>query len=139
MFDLSQVFSSFSVSNLQQAKDFYAKTLELPVEELPMGLLRIKFSPHKWLILYEKSSHSPASFTVLNFPVGNLEAAVDNLIARGIKFEQYEGPIATNEKGISETGEGPKVAWFKDPFGNILSVLEEIEVNHQNPTPNEKT
>jgi predicted enzyme related to lactoylglutathione lyase len=138
MFILSQVFSSFSVSNLQQAKDFYADTLALPVEELSTGLLQIKFSPHKWVIIYEKNSHSPASFTILNFPVGNIEDAVDSLIAKGIQFEQYQEPIATNEKGICSTGEGPRIAWFKDPFGNILSVLEEIEINHKNLNPNEK-
>ncbi|HSI70289.1 MAG TPA: VOC family protein [Gillisia sp.] len=140
MFNLSQVFSSFSVNNLQQAKDFYANIMELPVEEIHMGLLRIKLSPHHWVIMYEKNTHTPAGFTILNFPVGNIEEAVDKLTAKGIKFEQYEEPFATNEKGISSTGEGPKIAWFKDPFGNILSVLEEIETSDEiNPGETPKT
>lgn len=130
MFDLSQVFSSFSVNNLQKAKEFYAITLGLPVEEISMGLLKIDLSPQKWVIIYEKRSHVPADFTILNFPISNIEEAVDKLTAKGIQFEQYEGEIATNSKGICRTGDGPDIAWFKDPSGNILAVLEEFETSN---------
>lgn len=127
MFDLSQAFSSFSVSDLQKAKEFYATTLGLPVEEISMGLLKLDLSPQKWVIIYEKRSHTPADFTLLNFPVKKIEEAVDKLIAKGIQFEHYEGEIATNAKGICSTGEGPDIAWFKDPSGNILAVLQDFE------------
>lgn len=127
MFNLSRAFSSFSVNDITIAQDYYSILLELPVEEISMGLLKIEFSPGKSVMIYEKEYHSPADFTILNFPVDNIEDAVDSLFAKGIRFEQYEEPIKTDEKGICSTGEGPKIAWFKDPFGNILSVLEDIE------------
>jgi catechol 2,3-dioxygenase-like lactoylglutathione lyase family enzyme len=130
MFDPSQAFSSFSVNDLQKAKEFYTTTLGLPVEEIPMGLLKVNLSPHKWVIIYEKRSHVPADFTLLNFPVKNIEKVVDKFIAKGIQFEQYEGDIATNAKGICSTGEGPDIAWFKDPSGNILALLEEFDTSN---------
>lgn len=129
MFNTKQAFSTFSVNNLQQAKDFYATTLKLPVEELPMGLLEIQLNPGMQVVVYEKKDHQPAGFTILNFPVRDIETVVKELKTKGIHFEHYEEPIATDENGICSNGNGPKIAWFKDPFGNILSVLEEKKID----------
>ena len=125
MFLKNKVFSSFSVNSLQEAKDFYSKVLEQEISEMPemKGILRMHM-PGGWeVMIYSKPDHIPATFTILNFPVKNIEQAVDELIKRGVKFERYDGEIKTDEKGISRNG-GVKIAWFKDPAGNILSVLE---------------
>lgn len=125
MFKNSKAFSGFSVDDLQKAKHFYEGTLGLDVEELPMGILELKISGGNSVIIYPKPNHEPATYTVLNFPVDNIEEAVDELSRAGVQFQQYEGDIKTNEKGICRSTEGPDIAWFKDPAGNILSVLEE--------------
>lgn len=128
MFRNSKAFFSFSVNDIKKAKEFYGEILELEVsEDKEMGILDVKISGGGRGIIYPKPNHSPASFTVLNFPVSNLESTMDELKKRGIRFEQYDLPnIKTDEKGIAGGGEnGPRIAWFKDPFGNILSVLEE--------------
>jgi predicted enzyme related to lactoylglutathione lyase len=121
MLQTRNAFSSFSVNDLKQAKDFYAQTLGLKVKESEMGL---EIHPGDTdVFIYPKPNHTPAGFTVLNFLVDDIDKAVDELKKNGVSFEQYDGEIKTNEKGIHHNG-GPSIAWFKDPAGNILSVLE---------------
>ncbi|MDQ3784901.1 MAG: VOC family protein [Actinomycetota bacterium] len=117
-------FSGFAVDDTAKAKEFYGKTLGLEVTELPdMGLLQLAIADSGKVLVYPKPTHEPATFTVLNFPVDDIDKAVDELKSRGVEFEQYEGEIGTDEKGIARNA-GPAIAWFKDPAGNILSVLE---------------
>jgi predicted enzyme related to lactoylglutathione lyase len=121
----SKAFSGFSVDNIEKARQFYGKTLGLDVTE-NMGLLTLNFAGGYKVIIYPKPNHAPATFTVLNFPVDDIEAAVDQLGKKGIVFEQYNMPdLKTDKKGIAHSpeGKGPDIAWFKDPAGNILSVL----------------
>jgi predicted enzyme related to lactoylglutathione lyase len=126
MFKNAEVFPSFSVDDVSKAKQFYGQVLGLQVSEADMpGILQLNLAEGKDVIIYPKENHEPATFTVLNFPVDDIEATVDELSQRGVRFEQYEGEIKTNEKGIHDGDEGPRIAWFKDPAGNILSVLEE--------------
>ena len=122
MFKDAEAFSSFSVNDLKKAREFYGGTLGLKVAETPEGLeLHLA---GKTVFIYPKPNHIPASFTVLNFPVKNIEEAVDQLVDLGLRLEQYDLPdIKTDKRGIAR-GPGPKIAWFKDPAGNILSVLE---------------
>ncbi|HEY3041125.1 MAG TPA: VOC family protein [Pyrinomonadaceae bacterium] len=123
MLENTKPFSSFSVDNLQKAKEFYGETLGLEVKMQAEGL-ELHF-PGNTILIYPKENHVPATFTVLNFPVRHIEAAVDDLSKRGVRFEKYnEGELKTDEKGIWR-GDGPTIAWFKDPAGNFLSVLEE--------------
>lgn len=121
----SKAFSSFSVDNIDSAKSFYQDLLGLDIEENEMGILHIHISGGSEVIIYPKPNHAPASFTVLNFPVVDVENAVDILTKKGIIFEQYTGEIKTDEKGISRNNGGPTIAWFKDPAGNILSIIQE--------------
>lgn len=124
MFKNISAFSSYSVDDLEKAKNFYGNVLGLDVSEISeMGLLNINFSNGSKLMIYPKENHTPASFTVLNFPVESVEQAVDDLVTKGVVFEQYPD-FKTNEKGISSEL-GQTIAWFKDPAGNILSVLED--------------
>ncbi|MBC8030198.1 MAG: VOC family protein [Pyrinomonadaceae bacterium] len=126
MFKDTKAFSSFSVDDLNRAKEFYGQTLGLEVSETKEGL-GLQIAGGGPVFLYPKPNHTPASFTVLNFPVDDIEKAVDDLTALGVQFESYEGELKTDEKGIfrgAARGEGPNIAWFKDPAGNILSVLE---------------
>ncbi|MEO8861796.1 MAG: VOC family protein [Ginsengibacter sp.] len=125
MLKQSKAFSGFSVNDIQKAKKFYEEVLELEVEDSQMGLIKLHTQGGVPIIVYPKPNHEPATFTILNFPVDNIEKAVDELTAKGMKFEQYGGQIKTDEKGISRNPHGPKIAWFKDPAGNILSVIEE--------------
>jgi predicted enzyme related to lactoylglutathione lyase len=120
----SKPFSSFSVNDLQKAKAFYQEVLGLEVADNPMGVIELKLDGESKILVYPKSNHTPATFTVLNFPVVNIDQAVDQLIKKGVSFEQYEGQIQTDEKGISRGNGGPNIAWFKDPAGNIFSVIE---------------
>jgi predicted enzyme related to lactoylglutathione lyase len=122
MFRDTKAFSGFSVNNLQKAKDFYQNILGLDVSEIN-GVLQLNISGGNGIVVYPKPNHSPATFTILNFPVDNIETAVEQLNKRGVHFLQYEGAIKTNEKGISHAG-GINIAWFQDPAGNILSILE---------------
>jgi catechol-2,3-dioxygenase len=120
----SKAFSGFSVNDIQKAKEFYAQVLGLEVLENNMGILELKIPGSNNIIIYPKENHEPATFTVLNFPVNHIEDTVEGLIKLGVKFEHYnEESFKTDEDGISR-GEGPKIAWFKDPAGNILSVLQ---------------
>ena len=120
-------FSSFSVNDLDKAQQFYGKTLGLDIEKAPEGLM-LNLPDGSTTFIYPKSNHSPATFTILNFPVDNIDMAVDELAKRGIKFESFDEPMKTDEKGIfhgEAQGNGPNIAWFKDPAGNFLSVLED--------------
>jgi len=123
MFKNTQTFSTFSADDIPRAKKFYGETLGLDVSDQMDGLA-VHLSGGGEVFVYPKGDeHTPASFTVLNFVVENVENAVDELTKAGVSFEHYEGELATDEKGIFH-GEGPTIAWFKDPAGNILSVLE---------------
>ena len=120
----SKAFSGFSANDIAKEKEFYAGTLGLDVSEAH-GLLTLRLAGGHNVIIYPKPNHVPATFTVLNFPVENVDLAVDELKKRGVRFEQYDLPdLKTDEKGIMR-GNAPTIAWFKDPAGNILSVLEQ--------------
>lgn len=124
IFKEAESFSSFSVNDLNKAKDFYSQTLGLDVKETQEGLEL--HTGNNTVFLYLKPNHTPASFTVLNFAVDDIEKAVDELNGMGINLEQYNLPdIKTDKRGIARGDSGPTIAWFKDPAGNILSVLEE--------------
>ncbi len=126
MFKDTKAFSGFSVNDLQKAKEFYGQTLGLEVADGPMGVLQLNIAGGAVILIYPKPNHMPATFTILNFPVDDIERAVAELAKRGVRFEQYDNPdIKTDEKGIHRGDVGPKIAWFKDPAGNILSVLED--------------
>ena len=120
MLETNKAFSSFSVNDLQKAKQFYAETLGVKVKESPEGLEL--HSGQQSIFIYPKPNHKPATFTVLNFQVNDIDATVDELKRKGVSFERYEGEMKTDEKGIHRDG-GPTIAWFKDPAGNILSVV----------------
>jgi predicted enzyme related to lactoylglutathione lyase len=129
MINTTHAFSSFSVNDIAKARDFYQNTLGVEVKTLPMGpveLLELHLTGNNPVMIYPKPDHTPATFTVLNFPADNLEQTVDELISKGVKFEQYDmGDFKTDEKGIVRgNGRGPDIAWFTDPAGNIISVLE---------------
>ncbi|MEO8568625.1 MAG: VOC family protein [Ginsengibacter sp.] len=124
MLKKSNAFSGFSVDNIEKAKDFYGKVLGLDVTESTMGVLELHMNGGSKILIYPKPNHTPATFTILNFPVKNIENAVDDLKDAGVRFEQYDGELKTDKKGIFRRG-GPLIAWFKDPAGNILSVIEE--------------
>jgi predicted enzyme related to lactoylglutathione lyase len=131
MFKDTRAFSSFSVNDIAKAKNFYQDILGIEVKTIPMGeegLLELHIPGSNAVMIYPKPNHVPATYTVLNFPVENVEKAVDELTARGVKFERYDIPgIQTNEKGIAYgNGHGPDIAWFTDPAGNILSVLTQM-------------
>lgn len=126
MFKKSKAFSSFSVDDVEKAKKFYGQILGLEVSEEAEGIV-LKTGGGD-VFLYVKPGHTPASFTVLNFPVDDIDEAVERLAKLGVRFESYGGEIKTDEKGVfrgADLGMGPNIAWFKDPAGNIISVLEE--------------
>jgi catechol 2,3-dioxygenase-like lactoylglutathione lyase family enzyme len=123
MFRYAKAFSSFSVDDLQQAKEFYHHTLGLEVSE-NYGL-ELHLANDNRIFIYPKPDHVPATFTILNFPVDNIEETINQLTKLGVHFLKYEGTMQTDEKGIFHS-EDMKMAWFKDPAGNILSVLEEM-------------
>jgi len=128
MFDSARAFSSFSVDDMAEARRFYGETLGLQVsEEGQMGFLTVQLGPGNAVMLYGKENHEPASYTVLNFPVDDIDAAVEELIGRGVRMQRYEG-FGQDEKGIArpeDSSYGPPIAWFTDPAGNVLAVLEE--------------
>lgn len=124
MFKDANAYSGFAVDDVPRAKDFYGQTLGLDVSELN-DMLELRLGGGARVLVYPKPNHVPATFTILNFPVDDVEEAVDELTKRGVQFEIYDqGDLKTDERGIFR-GEGPKIAWFKDPAGNILSVLED--------------
>jgi catechol 2,3-dioxygenase-like lactoylglutathione lyase family enzyme len=125
MFKNVKAFSGFSVNDLAMAKEFYSQTLGLEVEAGGPGL-RLKIAGGSDVLIYPKDDHVPATYTVLNFPVDDIDQAVDALANQGVKFEHYD--TMTDEKGIARgisQHRGPDIAWFKDPAGNVLSVLQE--------------
>jgi predicted enzyme related to lactoylglutathione lyase len=130
MFTDKKAFSSFSVNDIDKAQQFYQDTLGLNVQKIEMGggfsVLELDVTGGAKVLVYPKPNHTPATFTVLNFPVEDLEKTVDELTARGIKFEQYDfDDMKTDAKGIVRSkGVGPDIAWFPDPAGNIISVLK---------------
>ncbi|MEP7214280.1 MAG: VOC family protein [Acidobacteriota bacterium] len=131
MFRESNAFSSFSVNDLAAAKDFYGGTLGLDVTDVAnMHVLSVSLAAGGTVIIYPKPDHTPATFTVLNFKVPNIDEAVGKLKEKDVQFESYDGSIRTDENNISrgaESGRGPNIAWFRDPAGNILSVIEDDE------------
>lgn len=133
MFGDTRAFSGFSVDDMDRARAFYGDVLGLDVSTVDMEGMPADFRPLELniaggarVLIYAKTDHQPATFTVLNFPVTDIDVAVEELKRRGVAFEQYDGNIGTDSKGIHRGGNGgPSIAWFKDPAGNVLSVLEE--------------
>jgi predicted enzyme related to lactoylglutathione lyase len=123
MFKDSKAFSGFAVDDTETARDFYGTTLGLDVELGEMGLLALNLAGSRPVMVYPKPDFEPATYTVLNFPVRDIDAAVDGLSERGVAFEVYDG-FEQDEKGIARDNGGPPIAWFRDPAGNILAVLE---------------
>ena len=122
MFSNTPAFSSFAVDDLDAARSFYSDTLGLEVSDGPMGVLSLDFSDGRSMLIYPKPDFAPATYTILNFAVDDVDAAVDELGSRGVEFERYDA-IEQDEKGVAR-GQGPDIAWFKDPAGNILAVLK---------------
>ena len=122
MFANTKAFSGFAVDDLDQARQFYEETLGIKTSE-EHGLMTLHLAGGRDTLIYPKTGHTPASYTILNFPVDDIEAAVDGLTARGVQFLRYEG-MEQDERGIMRAG-GPYIAWFTDPAGNILSVLQD--------------
>ncbi len=121
MINAHDAFSGFAVDDIEKAKEFYGGVLGMEVAE-ENGMLQLSIGGGKQVLVYPKPDHAPASYTILNFPVDDVERTVDELTARGVRFERYPG-FDQDEKGIAR-GQGPAIAWFTDPAGNILSVLE---------------
>lgn len=122
----AKTFSSFAVGDLQKAKKFYGETLGVDVSDVKgmEGLIELNLSGGK-VMIYEKEDFTPATYTILNFLVNDTDKTADELIKKGIKFEKYEG-LGQDEKGVSHSdGQGPSIAWFEDPAGNILAILED--------------
>jgi catechol 2,3-dioxygenase-like lactoylglutathione lyase family enzyme len=122
MLEHSKAFSGFSVDDIPKARQFYGETLGLRVTE-ENGLLTLHTAGDRDTVVYPKDDHTPATYTILNFPVQDVDKTVDELTARGVRFERYEG-FEQDEKGVFR-GQGPLIAWFKDPAGNILSVIQQ--------------
>jgi catechol 2,3-dioxygenase-like lactoylglutathione lyase family enzyme len=121
MFTNTKAFSGFSVSDLAKAREFYGDTLGLKTSEAN-GLLTLHLAGDRDVLVCPKPNHTPATYTILNFPVDDIDKAVDELTSHGVRFERYDG-LEQDEKGIHRTG-GPLIAWFTDPAGNVLSVLQ---------------
>ena len=122
MFENTKAFSGFSVDDLEAAKKFYGEVLGLKTSE-QYGLLTLHLAGGRDTLVYPKPDHAPATYTILNFAVDDIDAAVDELVSRGVELEKYDG-LGQDDKGINRAG-GPYIAWFKDPAGNILAVLQE--------------
>lgn len=122
----TKAFNTFSVNDIEKATEFYSQTLGLKVKKEEEGLA-LEFDGGNTVFIYPKPDHKAATFTVLNFQVENITEAVDKLTELGVTFESYGGEMKTDEKGIfwgGKQGKGPNIAWFKDPAGNFLSVIE---------------
>jgi catechol 2,3-dioxygenase-like lactoylglutathione lyase family enzyme len=122
MFGTTKAFSGFSVNDIAAARKFYSETLGLNVSE-EHGMLTLHIAGDRDVLVYPKADHTPATYTILNFPVDDIDEAVEQLSQRGVRFERYD-QIETDEKGIFRAG-GPPIAWFTDPAGNVLSVLQQ--------------
>ena len=122
MLGKTKAFSGFSVDDLEKARQFYGDMLGIETSE-QYGLMTLHLAGGRDTLVYPKPGHTPAAYTILNFEVDDIDQAVDGLAARGVRFEHYEG-LGQDEKGINRAG-GPYIAWFKDPAGNILAVLQE--------------
>jgi catechol 2,3-dioxygenase-like lactoylglutathione lyase family enzyme len=122
MFTNTKAFSGFAVEDVQKAREFYGETLGLETSE-EHGLLTLHLAGDRDTLVYPKPDHAPATYTILNFPVDDIEKAVDELASRGVRFERYDG-FEQDERGIFR-GAGPFIAWFRDPAGNVLSVLQQ--------------
>ena len=122
MFGDTKAFSGFAVDDIPAAKKFYGETLGLKVTE-ENGMLTLHIAGDRPILVYPKPDHTPATYTILNFPVDDIDRAVDELTSRGVRFERYE-QVPADEKGIVRGG-GPLIAWFTDPAGNVLSVLQQ--------------
>jgi catechol 2,3-dioxygenase-like lactoylglutathione lyase family enzyme len=122
MFTDSRAYSGFSVDDIEKARQFYGETLGLRVSE-ENGMLNLHLAGGHTILVYPKPSHTPATFTILNFPVDDIDAAADELTARGVRLERYDG-FNQDEKGILRDDQSPPIAWFTDPAGNVLSVLQ---------------
>jgi catechol 2,3-dioxygenase-like lactoylglutathione lyase family enzyme len=125
MFANTKAYSGFAVDDIQKAQEFYGETLGLKTSMMSEenGLISLDLAGDRGTLVYQKPDFVPATYTILNFPVDDIDEAVDELAARGVRFERYDG-FEQDEKGIAR-GNGPSIAWFKDPAGNILSVLQE--------------
>ena len=125
MFTDTKAFSGFAVDDLERAREFYGETLGIETSVLSedVGLMTLHLAGDRDTFVYVKPDHRPADYTILNFPVDDIDAAVDGLAERGVQLERYED-MEQDEKGVAR-GPGPPIAWFKDPAGNILSVLEQ--------------
>ena len=119
----SKAFSGYSTNDIPAARRFYGDTLGLAVDE-DMGSLSLSFPGGQRVFIYPKDDHRPATFTVLNLEVDDIDSAVDRLTAAGVRFERYGEEFGQDERGIARDENGPPIAWFKDPAGNIISVLE---------------
>jgi catechol 2,3-dioxygenase-like lactoylglutathione lyase family enzyme len=125
MFKDSNAFSGFAVKDLAAAKSFYGDTLGLDARDGPMGMLELHLSHGAVVLVYPKEDHEPANYTMLNLQVKDVDAAVDQLTKAGVRMEHYGPDFGQDEKGIARDGRGPTIAWFKDPSGNIIAVLDE--------------
>ncbi len=129
MFIKEGIFSGFSVDDIGRAEEFYSKLPGIAVKRMKMGVLELLTEGNNPIIIYPKADHQPATFTILNFPVEDINQAVDAMLERGIEFLHYTGEIGTDEKGICRGNKElgyPHLAWFKDPAGNILSLIEDV-------------
>jgi catechol 2,3-dioxygenase-like lactoylglutathione lyase family enzyme len=134
MFHDSKAFSGFAVRDLAEARTFYRDTLGLDIGDTDMGLLDLRLATGAHVTIYPKPDHVPASYTILNLPVPDVEAAVDRLVASGVRMERYEG-FDQDAKGIARGNDGPSIAWFTDPSGNILAILEQPATPDQRDLP----
>ena len=129
MLDTSKAYSGFAVRDIDETKQFYGETLGLEIADLDVGapqpLLELRLDGDRSILIYPKPDLAPANYTILNFPVGDVEATVDELAAKGVSFERYDG-FDQDEKGIDRNGPAVGIAWFKDPAGNILAVHGEM-------------
>lgn len=123
MFKDSKAFSGFAVKDIDAARTFYGETLGVDTRSGPMGMLELHLASGAVVLVYPKEDHQAANYTILNFPVSDVDAAVDRLTGAGVQMEHYGPDFGQDEKGISR-GNGPTIAWFKDPSGNIISVLD---------------
>ena len=125
MLENSKAYSGFAVKDIEKTKQFYGETLGLKTSVLDEeNLIQVDLAGDRPTLIYRKPDFTPATYTILNFPVEDIDAAVDELTARGVRFERYDG-IDQDDRGISRGGLGPQIAWFTDPAGNIFSVISE--------------